>query len=115
MWLFTDTGFISVVGKGGSLTARARDQKSLAPLANFAGATIRKSPTSDYPYRLSLSRDAFADWAAMVARNVRYENFKSEVAITRGADYSQVLTSVWSVMHQVEDVTSRLEGTGIKK
>ena len=76
---------------------------------------VLESPFVGVAHRLSLSRDAFADWAAMMARNVSYENFKSEVAITRGADYSQVLTSVWSVMHQVEDVTSRLEGTGIKK
>lgn len=107
MWLFTDTGFISVVGKGRSLTARARDQKSLAPLANFAGATIRKSPTSDYPYRLSLSRDAFADWAAMMARNVSYENFKSEVAITRGSKFAHPLMKVWSAMHDVEDKLAR--------
>ena len=115
MWLFTDTGFISVVGKGESLTARARDQKSLTPLADFASATIKRSPTSDYPYRLSLSRDTFADWAAMMARNVSYENFKSEVAITRGAVYSRVLLSVWSAMHEVEDDRSRLEVKGINK
>ena len=107
MWLFTDTGFISVVGKGESLTARARDQKSLAPLADFASTKIKKSPESDYPYRLSLSRDTFADWTASMARNISYENFKSEVAVTRGPKFAHPLIKVWSAMHDVEDKLAR--------
>ena len=55
MWIFTDTGFISIVRKPehpGVLTVRARDRHSLELLAAKAGVEIKRSPHGDYPYRV---------------------------------------------------------------
>jgi hypothetical protein len=107
MWIFTNTGFISVVSDGKELVVRSRDRLSLEPLSSFTKATIKKTPTSDYPYRLTLSRQGFADWLSMTALGIDYRNYKSEVSETRGVDFAHPLMDVWSVMHEVEDADAR--------
>lgn len=107
MWIFTNTGFISAVSDGKELVVRSRDRLSLEPLSNFVKATIRKTPASDYPYRLTLSHQGFADWLSIMAQGIDYRNFKSEVTDTRGAEFAHPLMDVWSVMHAVEDDDAR--------
>ena len=107
MWLFTDTGFVSAVSNGSDLMVRSRDRESLEPLAEVAQVEIKKTPQNDYPYRVVISHEIFADWVALQARNIRYKNFKSEVAATRGYEFAHPLMKVWSVMHEVEDDDSR--------
>ena len=111
MWIFTNTGFISAVSDGKDLVIRSRDRLSLEPLAIFAKATIKKTPSSDYPYRLTLSHQGFADWLSMMALGIDYRNFKSEVTETRGADFAHPLMDIWSVMHGVEDDDARNRGS----
>ena len=107
MWLFTDTGFVSAVSNGSDLMVRSRDRESLEPLAEVAQVEIKKTPQNDYPYRVVITHDIFADWVALRARNIRYKNFKSEVAATRGYEFAHPLMKVWSAMHEVEDGDSR--------
>ena len=107
MWLFTDTGFVSAVSDGSDLMVRSRDRESLEPLAAVAKVEIKKTPKNDYPYRVFVKHEVFAEWVAMMVRNIQYGNFKSEVAVTRGYEFTHPLMKVWSVMHEVEDSDAR--------
>lgn len=110
MWVFTETGFVSAVRKNDRpdvITVRARDQKSLEALAELAQSEIAKSPNGDYPYRLFVATEVWAEWVSLVAMNVDYDNFKSHVAETRGYEYAHELSRVWSVMLDTEDENAR--------
>ena len=107
MWIFTNTGFVSAVSNGKDLMVRSRDRESLEPLAESAKTEIIATPTNDYPYRTIVSHEIFSRWAAHMASNIAYKNFKSEVAATRGYDFAHPLMKVWSAMHEVEDQSAR--------
>lgn len=112
MWVFTDTGFVSAVRKGplpNQLSVRSRDRLSLEPLAKAAGAEIIKSPNGDYPYRVFVDDEVFAKWAFDQVKSIRYSNYKSQVANTRGYEYAHELSRVWGVMLATEDEESREE------
>ncbi len=109
MWIFTNTGFISAVSNGKDLMVRSRDRESLEPLAESAKTEIIATPVNDYPYRTIVSREIFSRWAAHMASNIAYKNFKSEVAATRGHDFADPLMKVWSAMHEVEDQYARVK------
>ena len=107
MWLFTNTGFVSVVSNGEDLMVRARDKESLGPIAESAKTEIFSTPQNDYPYRVIVTHEFFAKWVAHMASNISYKNFKSEVAATRGYEFAHPLMKVWSAMHEVEDFDAR--------
>jgi hypothetical protein len=107
MWLFTNTGFVSAVSNGQDLMVRSRDRESLGPLAESAQTEILSTPKNDYPYRVIVTHEIFSRWAAHMAAGITYKNFKSEVAATRGYDFSHPLMKVWSAMHAVEDPGAR--------
>lgn len=110
MWIFTKYGFVSAVqhrDDAGTLLVRARDRQSLVRLAHQTDTTIQRTPTADYPYRVTVSRYAFAQWVEDQIHDLRYPNFKSEVYVTRGAEFAEPLHEIWSVMHDVEDDNAR--------
>ena len=107
MWLFTNTGFVSAVSNGKDLMVRARDRQSLEPIAESAKVEIIQTPHNDYPYRVIVSHEFFATWVAHMAMNITYKNFKSEVTATRGYEFAHPLMQVWSVMHEIEDLSAR--------
>ena len=108
MWVFTETGFVSAVRKHDRpnvITVRSRDRKSLEPLAETAGVEIWISPYGDYPYRAFVEPEVFADWVQAQAMNIDYDNFKNQVATTRGYDYTHALHDVWVAMLATEDAS----------
>ena len=108
MWLFTNSGFISIVEKDAShLAVRARDSLSLSSLAQSYDVEIRSTPTADYPYRIFITKDQFKNWLSNQPGQIQYKNFKSEVTTTRGKKFSDALLKVWSAMHLVEDKEAR--------
>jgi hypothetical protein len=108
MWLFTTSGFISIIEKDANhLAVRARDSLSLSPLAQSYDVVIRRTPTADYPYRVFITKDQFKNWLSNQPGQIQYKNFKSEVTITRGKKFSNALLKVWSAMHLVEDQEAR--------
>ncbi len=110
MWLFTETGFVSVVQKDPNedlLTVRARDKESLEDLAVKFGLSIIKTPMADYPYRVDIQRNDFASYVSAEIALLDYPNFKSQVATTRGNKFAKLLGSVWSVMLEAEDGDAR--------
>ena len=107
MWVFTTSGFVSAVRSPNDRTiiVRSRDKDSLVPISKQAKIDIRKTPLADYPYRLEIGHDQFAEWVASQARQIDYNNFKSEVAHHQGIDgkkYERSLHDVWHVMHQLQ-------------
>ena len=60
MWVFTTSGFVSAVFKDSAIQARARDRKSLEPLAKQTGAAIVATPLADYPDRIAIANGQFA-------------------------------------------------------
>lgn len=65
MWAFTKEGFVSVVAhseKPDTLLVRARDEDSLLSLVEATGATLRHTPSNDYPYRIEVLRTAYSAW-----------------------------------------------------
>lgn len=107
MWVFTETGFLSAVKSDGGLMVRSRDRESLEALSFATNSAILHTPKGDYPYRLITDHDSFSKWISHSARNIDYPNFKSQVAMTRGREFADALSKVWSVMHQVEDGQAR--------
>ena len=108
MWVFTASGFVSAVYKDGALQVRARDRRSLTPLAKQTRAEIIATPLADYPYRIAITNEHFSTWVMQQAMSVDYKNFKSEVADTLGHGFAKPLNQVWSAMHDVEDAQARV-------
>ena len=112
MWIFTETGFISAVrtSKGSTdLKVRSRDRLSLEPLSQMAGVEIIKSPNVDYPYRVFITPKQLQEFLASTVDALEYDNFKSQVYVTRGYEFAHALGDVWSTMHDVEDLEARLD------
>jgi hypothetical protein len=107
MWVFTRDGFVSAVYKYDGVQVRARDKESLVAISGLAQTEIRHSPSADYPYRVSTTRETFAQWLSDEALAMDYANFKSEVQAVRGLGFVRPLHAVWDVMHEVEDEGAR--------
>jgi hypothetical protein len=106
MWIFTETGFVSAVRKNDRpdvYTVRARDRKSLEPLAAFAKAEIVETPYGDYPLRAFVEPAVFTEWVAGQASSIEYDNFKSRVTNTRGYVFVDALHDVWAAMLKVAE------------
>lgn len=104
MWVFTETGFVSAVvslHNREQFIVRARDRQSLESISEMADVAIHATPERDYPFRVFVTRDQFAEWMSVAMATMEYNNFKSRVTVTRGADFVDALHSVWSVMHRV--------------
>lgn len=106
MWLFSETGFVSAVvdlQDKNKMIVRGRDKKSLEPLAKLARVKILDTPQRDYPHRVFVSKKKFTEWVVENISTMQYNNYKSRMYQTRGADFTHSLSEVWSVMHQVEE------------
>ena len=107
MWLFTTIGFFSVVRKAGEqdLTVRARSSTDLDRLrTNFMpelSATISKAGT-DYPFRATISQQAFAKGMASIGGSIDYHNFKDEVAAKMGKKRADTYSKVWSALREIQ-------------
>ena len=107
MWVFTETGFVSAVAHRDNpeiLIVRSRDRHSIEPLALLGETNIVTGAGTDYPHRISCSRDQFTQWVDQNIVSMSYENFKSRVTQTRGHDFAHALMDVWSAMRKVEDI-----------
>lgn len=114
MWIFTQDGFISAVDNGhvpGKLSVRARDKKSLELLAALTQQDIKQSVRSDYPYRVYVTKEEFANFLLGHVDELDYPNFKDRVYDTRGAEFAHACGKVWAAMLDVTD--EEAVGTGL--
>lgn len=103
MWVFTSEGFVSAVAhseKPDTLLVRARDEGSLLSLVEATGATLRHTPSNDYPYRIEVLRTAYSAWLADRASDLDYTNYKAHMWSQR-PEFGDALHDVWVAMHQV--------------
>jgi hypothetical protein len=109
MWMLTTAGFYSAVQDPKDpdyLKIRSRDRDSLQALVDGVafingGETveIEEGGGTDYPYRVRVSKDAYADWVAFEVRNfITYGNFKNELKASRGRLWAEAATSIWVTM-----------------
>ena len=108
MWLFTNVGFFSIVQKPGTsdLTIRARVAADLDRLRKEYLPQLSETVTNagtDYRYRATVSHDAFAACLGALARDIRYSNFKNEVAHRMGHDRAAVYGAVWDTLLTLEN------------
>lgn len=109
MWLFTETGFVSVVqdrDDSNKMLVRARDKKSLQPFVDEYGVEILNVGRSDYPHRVFINRTQFVDWLVETGESLSYDNYKNRVAKTRGYEFAGPLHDVWATMLQIEEIRS---------
>lgn len=115
MWLATTAGFFSVVEDRedeARLLVRARVRQDLVELkrryAPDLGPIVRIE-SADYPYRASITRASFAAAVWKAVQDVRYDNFKNEIArqLCGGRERAGIYTAAWSAFRRL---TAALEG-----
>ncbi len=80
MWVCFNNAFVSAVAdpkRPGMLKVRARKREHLARL--FPDAQITASSTTDYRYRVFVTKTHFSELLARKAMEIDYGNFKSSV------------------------------------
>ena len=122
MWVFTKYGFYSVVcarqgdGSHGQpvdlsrVMVRARLREHLDALkARFperlGDCEVKEFNGSDYACRIFVDKAHWSALMALLADDIDYDNFKSEVARHQGragAEYERSLHDVWSVMRRLQ-------------
>ena len=108
MWLFTTVGFFSVVQKANQegLTVRARVKEDIDRLRTKYMPQLAPTVTgggADYPFRATISHDDFALGLAQIAHDIRYANFKTEIAHTQGVKREAAYGKVWAALQALEN------------
>jgi hypothetical protein len=109
MWLFTPLGFFSIVQKAGTnhLTVRSRVKGDLDALRSEflpeLSPTVGQAGT-DYPWRATVSHEAFAAAAGRMVMAIDYPNFKNEVATKQGHARAKHYGGVWSVLADLPEI-----------
>lgn len=108
MWLMTNIGFYSVVQKPNThfLTVRARVKHDLDNLRKHYLPDLTESIShkgTDYPWRATTSHEAFAEALKKIVLDIRYDNFKNEVAAKQGKSRANRYSKVWSVLYDLKE------------
>lgn len=110
MWILTTFGFFSAVtakepGTVGMLSIRARVKSDLETLRERyipeAGEVV-ELPARDYPARLYVTREQWAEALRCAALDIDYSNFKDEVTRQQGRERHDIYTRVWGVLLSLE-------------
>ncbi len=107
MWLFTPSGFLSIVADRqcpGHALVRARVREDLeAFCARTHAPAPTETPQRDYRFRTSVPLATLAAELATRAAAIDSPSFKSEVAARQGHDRAHRYGRIWSVMHELQD------------
>ena len=107
MWLFTETGFYSaVVGKDNpdQIVVRARDRDDLVRLLDIYSSEDLPilDEGGDYPHRVVMDRETWAQIVTYTALDIDYTNFKDRVHAVQGPDRAHTYLRVWSALLDLE-------------
>ena len=110
MWLITPVGFFSVVQKTGdiaadTLTVRARVRGDLDALREHylpSLSPVQEIKTNDYRFRAVAPRADVAAAMASMVNQLKYSNFKSQVATVQGNARAHLYHGVWDVLHRLQ-------------
>jgi len=105
MWLFTPSGFLSIVAdqqRPGHALVRARVREDLEAFCARTNAPApTETPQRDYRFRECPVRDA-PGGARRPGCGDRLTNFNSEVAGRQGHDRAHRYGRIWSGMHELQ-------------
>lgn len=106
MWILTPDGFYSIVQKRGEddLCIRARDADDLERLRDHYLPSLSETVETahgDYRFRAWASHDDVAGALGRIVADLRYDNFKNEVARQDPAR-ADVYHDVWSVLGRLQ-------------
>ena len=110
MWIFTNTGFVSIVnpekwdGEKGRLLVRARGPGEIESLFG-ADVSIMKTPERDYLYRALIPAEEVAKVISKHVQDISYSNFKNSVT---NYDYLNTCHDVWDLMYDYQKLKARL-------
>jgi len=130
MWVFTELGFFSAVRYNEATDPKSKTKGKLAKNApvkvmvrarvyqdlqnlvelydgtNVLHATepleILEWKGRDYPYRVIMLRETWADLLELIAGDIKYTNFKDHIKKVQGSARSGIYSGVWSVMYDAE-------------
>lgn len=125
MWLFTKTGFVSIVEKAGdreaqTVTVRSRDLESLEVMREdiyklyeyeLGEADIAKNAGTDYTYRMVITKEELKRYMVAIVDGIDYDNFKSEIVPNRtnsggeavGKKWHDTLMKIWTASFGIAD------------
>ena len=119
MWVFTKSGFFSVVKKPAcspdELEVRARCRNDLERLKKQTGvkSKILKNAGTDYPFRIRMRRELWAEFLADEAMIIDYANYKDKVlsnkieSSRRRKHRHDVYSDVWRVLLSLSDTPGK--------
>jgi hypothetical protein len=103
----TTDGFFSAVqhrDKPNMLLVRARSRADLEQLADRISinpSKILSTDNADYPYRVLLPKEQWAEYLLSATEDLTYPNFKSAVAKTN-PERAYIYHDVWSALFEIE-------------
>jgi hypothetical protein len=103
MWIFTTSGFVSIVADRDDpdrLLLRGRVRADLDPLAKEIGAHVHSTPGADYPYRFTASKGDVAEAISRLVNAIDYPNFKDEVAQRQGRGRESAYHEIWAALRR---------------
>lgn len=105
MWLFTTSGFFSIIRDAQEPARHHIRARSLADLENLRAllpslpVPVPSHPGSDYPYRILCPADMLPEVLTTLAARVTYPNFKSALSkIPSQRDKLPACHAVWETM-----------------
>lgn len=108
MWLFLPDSFLSVVQDKDhpeALVVRARLEGDIEAVIPFAKGNVIFTTNSDYPYRVFITKKAFADLIHARIMGITYKNFKDNVRTQhRKSAFSQVWTMMIDAYQKVDSL-----------
>jgi len=107
MWLMTNFGFFSVVQKSGQqeLTVRARVYQDLEQLKLRylpEAGPVQSGAGTDYPFRITIDRAAFAEAMKKIVLDIDYPNFKESVTEMQGDERASIYAGVWMELFRLQ-------------
>ncbi|MFM7719163.1 MAG: hypothetical protein ACKO8G_06730 [Actinomycetota bacterium] len=117
MWVMTTTGFYStVLTDDGRAMVRGRDRGDLERFVSATGgeAALKETPHADYPYRVIVEPEVWAEFLRRQAEAIDYRNFKDAVTRRQGRDRHDVYLRVWTALRGIESPRRRMSDPGAR-
>jgi hypothetical protein len=108
MWLYTDQGAVSVVKHRTKeeVIVRSRDKETLEALCPGHYAMIIATSANDYPFRIFMSKDDWAEYLTDYVADMEYFNFKDHVKTTR-PDMLRPYYEIYNATLELEPANAR--------
>ena len=107
MWIMTTDGFFSAVqhrDEPNILLVRARSRRDLEALSERIAlhpSKILSTDNADYPFRVLIPREKWAEYLMSASEDLTYPNFKSAVGKTN-PERAYIYHDVWSALFEIE-------------